>query len=153
MGGDNTTHELIDHHYIPGTGTSGKKIPIKAVVDGPLRTILFTMHRVVGSQGVHQASRVHMLYAIEAMAPIVFNWVEYLLLIFKDQVTKCRQGELKQFGFGSILACFFFERVPQMRPQVVFTELRRPYPRMQRGPDYGRGGSGLWPVLDRAGGR
>ena len=62
----------------------------------------------------------HMLYAIEAMAPMVFNWVEAMLLIFKDQLNKCREGEMKQFGFGSILACFFFEQVPQMRPQVVF---------------------------------
>ena len=42
-GGDITTQELINHHCIPGTRTSGKKIPIKAVVDGPLRTVLFTM--------------------------------------------------------------------------------------------------------------
>ena len=42
-GGDVTTQELINHHYIPGTRTSGKKIPIKAVVDNPLRTVLFTM--------------------------------------------------------------------------------------------------------------
>ena len=84
--------------------TSGKKIPIRVVMDGPLWTVLFSMHRVVGSQGVHHASRAHMLYAIEAMAPMVFNWVEAMLSIFKDQLTKCRQGELKQFGFGSILA-------------------------------------------------
>ena len=77
-------------------------------------------------------SRTHILYAIEAMAPTVFNWVEALLPIFKDQVTKCRQGELKKFGFGSILACLFFEQVPQMRPQVVFIELRAWDPRMQR---------------------
>ena len=69
-------------------------------------------------------SREHMLYAIKVMVATVFNSVEALIPIFKDQLTKCRQGELKQFGFGSILACFFFERVPQMRPQVVFTELR-----------------------------
>ena len=35
-GGDITTQELIDSHCIPGTRTLGKKIPIKAVVDGPL---------------------------------------------------------------------------------------------------------------------
>ena len=57
-----------------------------------------------------------MLYTIETMAPTVFNWVEALLPIFKDQLTKCQQRELKQFIFGSILACFFFEQVPQMRP-------------------------------------
>ena len=73
-----------------------------------------------------------MLYAIEAMAPTVVDWVEALLPIFKDQLTKCRQGELKQFGFGSILVCFFFEWVPQMRPQVIFTGMRAWDPRMQR---------------------
>ena len=76
-------------------------------MDGPLWTILFTMQRGAGIQGVHQDSRAHMIYAIEAMAPTVFNWAVSLLLIFKDQLTKCQQGELKQFSFASILACFF----------------------------------------------
>ena len=35
-GGDITTRELIDRHCIPGTRTSGKKIPIKTMIDGPL---------------------------------------------------------------------------------------------------------------------
>ena len=42
-GGEITTQELINHHCIHGTRTSGKKIPIKALVDGPLWTVLFTM--------------------------------------------------------------------------------------------------------------
>ena len=56
---------------------------------------MFTMHRVSRSQGVHQASKAHMLYAIEAMTPTVFNGAEAMLPIFKDQLTKCRKGELK----------------------------------------------------------
>ena len=63
-GGDITTRELIDHHCVPGTRTLGKKIPIRVVTNGPLRTVLFTMQRVAGSQGVHQDSRAHMLYSI-----------------------------------------------------------------------------------------
>ena len=39
-GGYITTQELIDCHCIPGTRTSGNKIPIKAVVDGPLPCFL-----------------------------------------------------------------------------------------------------------------
>ena len=35
-GGDITTQELIDRHYIPGMRTSGKKIPIRVVTDRPL---------------------------------------------------------------------------------------------------------------------
>ena len=60
-GGDITTQELINRHCIPRTRTSGKKIPIKVVVDGPLRTVLFTMQRVEGSEGVHLACRAHIL--------------------------------------------------------------------------------------------
>ena len=88
-GGDITTRELIDRQYAPGTGTSGKKIPIKAVIDRALRIVMFTMQRVAGSQGGNQASRAHMMYALEAMAPMVFNCVEALLPIFNDQLTKC----------------------------------------------------------------
>ena len=48
-GGDITTQELIDRQCILGTRTSGNKIPIKAVMDGPIGTIFFTMQRVEGS--------------------------------------------------------------------------------------------------------
>ena len=48
-GGDVTTQELIDRHCLLGTRTSGKNIPIKAVVYVPLRTLLFTMQRLAGS--------------------------------------------------------------------------------------------------------
>ena len=82
------------------------------------------------------------MYTLEAMAPTVFNWAEALLPIFKDQLTKCRQGELKQFGFGSILAYFFFERVPQMRPQVTFKSLRARDPYAEVGPGHGSHRSG-----------
>ena len=73
-----------------------------------------------------------MLYAIEAMEPTVFNWEEALLSVFKDQLTKCQQGDLNQFGNGSILACLFFEWVPHLRPQVVFIDLRARDPHMLR---------------------
>ena len=83
-GGDITTRELIDRHCVPGTGTSGKKIPIRTVTDRAPRIVLFTIQRVAGSQGVHQDSRAHMMYALEDMEPTVFNWVEELPPIFKD---------------------------------------------------------------------
>ena len=49
-GGDVTTQNLIDRYYLPGTINSGNKIPIKAVVDDPLHTFIFTMKRLTGSQ-------------------------------------------------------------------------------------------------------
>ena len=55
-GGDVTTQDLIHRHCFLGTKMSGKKIPIKAVRDIMLCTILFTMQRVAGNQGTHQES-------------------------------------------------------------------------------------------------
>ena len=49
-GGVVTTQKLINCHCIPGTRTYGKKVPIKAVVDNPLRTFLFSMQRLAGNQ-------------------------------------------------------------------------------------------------------
>ena len=71
-----------------------------------------------------------MIYAIEAMEPTIFNWVEEFLVTLKEQLTKCRWGELKKFGYNTILVSFFFDRVPHMRPQVEFTNLRARDPHM-----------------------
>ena len=62
-----------------------------------------------------------MLYALKAMEPMVFNWVKALQSVFKGLLTKCRQGELQQFGYVTILETFFLEMVPLLRPQVTFT--------------------------------
>ena len=48
-----TTQEMINCHCVPGTRMSGKKIPIKEVVDNALCTILFVMQRMARSQGDH----------------------------------------------------------------------------------------------------
>ena len=84
-----------------------------------------------------------MLYALKDMAPTVFNWVEALLPISKDQLTKFRQGELKQFSFGSILACFFFKQLPQMRPLGEFSQSESMGPpHAEVGPNHGSYRSG-----------
>ena len=53
-----------------------------------------------------------------------------LLSTFKEKLTKCQQGEMNQFSYGIILASFFFERVPHLRLQVDFNELRADNPCM-----------------------
>ena len=52
-GGDVTTQELINRYCVASTRLSGKKIPIKAVVDDTLHTVLFVMQRLAGIQGAH----------------------------------------------------------------------------------------------------
>ena len=65
-----------------------------------------------------------MLYALEVMELIMFKWEEALLVVFKEQLTKCRCGDLKQFGYGTILVSLFLLRVHLLRPQVAFNKLK-----------------------------
>ena len=73
-----------------------------------------------------------MLYAVECMAPTIFNWSEGLLVILKDQLTKFQRGELKQFGYRFVVVSFFLERVLILRPQVPLTRLDGEDHRMSR---------------------
>ena len=91
-----------------GTRRQGGKLPIQHVTDIPLRTILYTVTRIVGSTSSHLASKSQVMISIRATEGVVFDWCSGLLANLKDQLTRCRQGRQKQFGYGSILACFFF---------------------------------------------
>ena len=73
-----------------------------------------------------------MIYSIECMEPIVFNWYEGMVVNLTDQLNKCRWGHLKQFGYGAVIVSFILQRVPHMRPQVVVRRLDAEDPRMLR---------------------
>jgi len=50
----------------------------------------------------------------------------------KTQLTKSKNGDLKQFGYGSILVYFFLERVPHFLLQVEWGIPSPRDPRMKR---------------------
>ena len=48
----------------------------------------------------------------------------FLTRLSENKITKCPRGELKQFGYHTILVSFFLDQVPLLIPQVAFHELR-----------------------------
>jgi len=90
------------------------KINIQDVTDRSLRTILFTFARMAGSAALHVANRSYMQYAVECLEPKVFNWCDAVLFVMKEQLTKVKNGRLKNFGYGSILTAFALEKIPLM---------------------------------------
>ena len=109
------------------------KINIRDVTDRPLRTILFTFARLAGSAALHVANRSYMQYALECLEPKVFNWCDAVLLGMSEQLTKVKNGRLKNFGYGSSLTAVALEKLPLMQPQYVSLGLPPPTePRMQR---------------------
>jgi hypothetical protein len=131
-GGGLKMSEYCNQYCVPEAERKKGKVVIWGVTDLTLRTILFTITRMDGSFAPHMALQSYFQYAIECTEPRVFNWADAVLRSIKRQLTKCRQGELKQFGYGSLLVSFFLERVPVFRLQVEWNFLGPRDPRMLR---------------------
>jgi len=112
----------------------GSQISIAHVESLALRIILFTIARVNGSSSLHQASRLNMSVAVDCLNT-VFDWCTPLLANLKSQLTSIRRGQTKNFGYGTILCTFFFERIPALRPRVAVSISTPRDPRMGRWAD------------------
>jgi hypothetical protein len=117
-GGGLPMSEYIHRYCEPEAERCKGKVAIRGVRDLTLRTILFTIARMEGSASPHMALQSYFQYVVECTKPRVFNWCDGLLRSMKTQLTKSKNGDLKQFGYGSILVSFFLERVPHLCLQV-----------------------------------
>ena len=72
-GGDVTIYDLIDGHCVIKMRSQGGKNPIKHNMDRPLRMVSFTIEKVARSRASHWTTWACMLYALECMAPTIFN--------------------------------------------------------------------------------
>ena len=57
--------------------------------------------------------------SLQCMDARIFDWSTTLLEVMKRQLTDCRQWNHRNFGFGTILCSFFFERVPCFSPRMT----------------------------------
>jgi hypothetical protein len=117
-GGGLKMSEYCNQYCVPEAARKKGKVAIWGVQDLTLRTILFTIARMAGSSTPHMELQSYFQYAIECTEPRVFNWADAVLRSIKKQLTKCRWGDLKKFGYGSLLVSFFLEQVPLLRLQV-----------------------------------
>ena len=73
-----------------------------------------------------------MALGIECLEPKIFNWSAAVLVNLKDQLSRCKNGKQKLFGYGSILVSFFLERIPLLRPHMSLPDPSPTEPRMER---------------------
>ena len=112
------------------TGSGSKKVDIHTIPDLALRVVLHTITRAAGSQTPHEATKAQLLLASECMSPLLFDWATAVTINMKRQLTKCKQGKLKQFGYGPILVSFILERLPIFQGQGA--AVASPIPREPR---------------------
>lgn len=110
-GGGESVDTYVRDYCRRNTQNVSKNLQISQVVSLPLCTILFTITLITGSTTPHLAKKGQIQYALIAMDGVVYNLCMVLLINTKDQLAKYKRGQQKQFGYGSILASFFFHRV------------------------------------------
>ena len=111
--------DYIEEFCRVGTQKVSGKIPIKDVGRNPLCNIIFIITKLASSIGSHLALKSRMEIAIECLEPKIFNWSYAVLINLKDQLSRCKTGKHKQFGYGSILVSFFLEKIQLLQPQIV----------------------------------
>ena len=72
-GGDGSLDDIIDRHCALGTKAQYGKLKIRSIVNLPLRTMVYTIVKVVGIRYTHLTTQSHMLYALQCMDPTIFN--------------------------------------------------------------------------------
>ena len=116
--GGMTIDKYIVVYYFWETKKVGSQILTNSIQILGRKAILLELGRIVGLASLHQASRSVIFYVVECMQPTVYDWSTTLLSNMKQQLSDCKMGRVRNFGFSSILSMFFFERVPGLSPRV-----------------------------------
>ena len=113
--------------------TKDKGIDIKTISRPELKVIAFTVSRLCGNATLHVATRSQLRIVVDCYRGSSFNWCEAVLANVKGQLSRAKNGQLKNFGYGFLVVCFGLERVPMLVPQHLSVEAGLPRkPRIMR---------------------
>ena len=87
----------------------GTCIPIVHITNFPLQVLVSTIVRVTGSPSLHLATQNKMRVVVECLQGTVFDSCSGIITIMKKQLSDCKRGHSKNFGFSSVLVALFFE--------------------------------------------
>ena len=108
-GGDPlSVQDYVNTYSFLGTHKSRTHILIAQITIFPLKVLVRTIVRVVGSSTLHLATVTHMHIAVECLWGVMYDWCSSLVPIMKKQLLDCRRGRNKKFGYMIILVAFFF---------------------------------------------
>ena len=132
-GGDPlSVHNYIDIYYELGTQKRASCIRIVHIRNFPLQVLMSTIVRVAGSSSLHLATQNQMRLAVDCMQGALYDWCSRVIAIMRKQLSDCKRGRWKNFGYSNILVAFFFERVPGLSLPVPLP-VRSPYqPKLSR---------------------
>jgi hypothetical protein len=78
--------EYITTYCIADIEKVGSQLPIRAIENLSLKIIVLVLRQISGSTSLHQASRPLMLYVVECLRPMVYDWCTTLLANMKSHL-------------------------------------------------------------------
>jgi hypothetical protein len=117
--GPHNIAELIGLYCEAGTDHLSSQVTIRKITDLSLHAIVLLIAWITGSVALHQASYAQMNCAVQCLNAQIFDWSTTLLDCMKRWLTDCPSWTQRNFGFGTILCSFFFERVLSFSPRIV----------------------------------
>ena len=107
-GGDPlSVQNYIDVFCALGTQKRGSCVPIAHIQDFTLQVLTSTIVRIAGSSSLHLATWNQMRLAVDCMHGALYDWCSGVVPIMKRQLSDCKRGRRKKFGYYSILVAFF----------------------------------------------
>ena len=103
-----SVQNYVDMFYTSGTQKKGSSVIIADIQDFTLQVLASTIVRLSGSSGLHMATRNQMRVAVDCFRGALYDWCSGVLPIMKRQLSDCRRGRRKNFGYASKLVAFFF---------------------------------------------
>ena len=94
------------------------QIPIAQIRTLALRSVAYCLVKMSGIVAQHVISHPLMYDSLECMRPTVYDWCTDMLASVRTQMTICKTGRQNNFGYGSLICSFFFERIPALTPRV-----------------------------------
>ena len=111
-----SVQNYIDIYCAPGTQKRGSCIPIVHIRDLSLQLLTSTIVRVAGSSSLHLATWNQMRLAMDCMQGALYDWCSGVIPILRKQLSDCKRGRRKNFGYSSILVAFFFFESARIEP-------------------------------------
>jgi hypothetical protein len=127
-----TIQEYIISYCQVGTQKVASQIPIAWIEALTLKSMAYCVIRMPGTVAQHVISHLLMYYALEFMRPTIYDWCTSLLASVCTQLTTCKTGRQKNFGYKSLICSFFFERIPTLAPRVSLSPPPPREPQMRR---------------------
>ena len=108
------------------------QIPIAQIRTLALRSVAYCLVRMSSIASQHVISHPLVYYTLECMRPTVYEWCTSMLASICTQLTSCKMGRGKIFGYGSLIFSFFFKRIPVLTLRVSMPPPPLREPQMER---------------------